>query len=200
MRDSEAYYHSDAGFYIGQTPAQVKPIRSIVTNVDSWGNPIGWSGTNMRYVTITGLALLQQRRSGIVPNALDSEKFPPAEDNIIRGNEIFWNNFNFHAGAPFKPKTSGVVAAGPGRHRASLLLGGRAQRRREEPDLRQLRRRRRGDRGHPARGEPAGARARRQHGARQRVRPRRHRPQRARPRLRRQRQRTTASAPTPASR
>ena len=28
MRDSEAYYHSDAGFYIGQTPAQDKPVRS----------------------------------------------------------------------------------------------------------------------------------------------------------------------------
>ena len=30
MRDSEAYYDNDAGFYIGQTPRQVKPIRSIV--------------------------------------------------------------------------------------------------------------------------------------------------------------------------
>ena len=53
MRDSEAYYNNDAGFYIGQTPAQSKPIRSIVKNIDSWGNPLGWSGTNMRYVTIT---------------------------------------------------------------------------------------------------------------------------------------------------
>ena len=39
MRDSEAYYHSDAGFYIGQTPAQVKPIRSIVEQRRVVGQP-----------------------------------------------------------------------------------------------------------------------------------------------------------------
>ena len=123
MRDSEAYYHSDAGFYIGQTPAQVKPIRSVVSNVESWGNPIGFSATNMRYVTITG-SRFYNNAIGIVPNALDSEKFPPAEDNIIRENEIFWNNFNFHAGAPFKPKNSGVVPLVPV-GTGLLLLGGR---------------------------------------------------------------------------
>ena len=123
MRDSEAYYHSDAGFYIGQTPAQDKPVRSIVRNVTSWGNPIGFSATNMRYVTITG-SRFYNNAIGIVPNALDSEKFPPAEDNIIRDNEIFWNNFNVHAGAPFKPKASGVVPLVPV-GTGVLLLGGR---------------------------------------------------------------------------
>ena len=39
MRDSEAYYHSDAGFYIGQTPAQVKPVRSIVAERRLVGQP-----------------------------------------------------------------------------------------------------------------------------------------------------------------
>ena len=53
MSHSEAYYHSDAGFYIGQTPQQAKPVRSVVRDVESWGNPIGFSATNMRYVTIT---------------------------------------------------------------------------------------------------------------------------------------------------
>jgi hypothetical protein len=123
MRDSESYYHSDAGFYIGQTPAQVRPIRSIVRNVEAWGNPIGFSATNMRYVTITG-SRFYDNGIGIVPNALDSEKFPPAEDNVIRGNEIFWNNFNFHRGAPFKPKQSGVVPLVPV-GTGVLLLGGR---------------------------------------------------------------------------
>ena len=56
MSHSEAYYHSDAGFYIGQTPQQDKPIRSVVRDVESWGNPIGFSATNMRYVTITRAA------------------------------------------------------------------------------------------------------------------------------------------------
>jgi hypothetical protein len=123
MRDSESYYHSDAGFYIGQTPAQEKPVRSVVANVDSWGNPIGFSATNMRYVTITG-SRFYNNGIGVVPNGLDSEKFPPAEDNIIRGNEIFWNNFNFHAGAPFQPKQSGVVPLVPV-GTGLLLLGGR---------------------------------------------------------------------------
>jgi hypothetical protein len=123
MRDSEAYYTSDSGFYIGQTPAQARPIRSIVRNVEGWGNPIGFTGTNMRYVTITG-SRFYNNAAGIVPNGLDSEKFPPAEDNVIRGNEIFWNNFNFHAGAPFKPKQSGVVPLVPV-GTGLLLLGGR---------------------------------------------------------------------------
>ena len=123
MRDSEAYYHNDAGFYIGQTPQQVKPIRSKVTNVRSWGNPIGWSGTNMRYVTITG-SRFYNNAVGIVPNAADDEKFPPAEDNVIAGNEVFWNNFDFHKGAPFKPRTSGLVPLVP-IGTGILLEGGR---------------------------------------------------------------------------
>jgi hypothetical protein len=123
MRDSEAYYNNDAGFYIGQTPAQVKPVRSVVENIESWGNPLGWSGTNMRYVTITG-SRFYNNAVGLVPNALDSEKFPPAEDNVIRGNEIFWNNFDFHKGAPFKIPTEGAAVLAPV-GTGVLLLGGR---------------------------------------------------------------------------
>jgi hypothetical protein len=124
MRDSEAYYNNDAGFYIGQTPAQVKPVRSIVDNIESWGNPLGWSGTNMRYVTIAN-SRFYNNAAGIIPNALDSEKFPPAEDNIIRGNEIFWNNFNFHEGAPFKIATEGTSALAPVGTGVLLLAGRR---------------------------------------------------------------------------
>ncbi len=58
----------------------------------------------MRYVTITKSRILQQRHRASCPNALDSEKFPPAEDNVITDNDIFWNNFDFHEGAPFKPR------------------------------------------------------------------------------------------------
>ena len=123
MRDSEAYYNNDAGFYIGQTPAQVKPVRSIVTNIDSWGNPLGWSGTNMRYVTITG-SRFYNNATGLSPNALDSEKFPPAEDNIIRDNDVFWNNFDFHKGAPFVAHEEGAVQLAPVGS-GIVLLGGR---------------------------------------------------------------------------
>jgi len=126
MSHSEAYYHSDAGFYIGQTPQQSNPIRSMVTDVKSWGNPIGFSATNMRYVTITKSDFFNNGL-GVVPNALDSEKFPPAEDNVITGNRIFWNNFDFHKGAPFKFKNSGVVPLVP-IGTGVLLLGGRGNR------------------------------------------------------------------------
>ena len=35
MTNDEAYYNTDAGFYIGQTPVQVKPKTTIVKNVSS---------------------------------------------------------------------------------------------------------------------------------------------------------------------
>jgi len=107
MSDSQASYNNDAGFYIGQTPPQTTPKRSTVTRVKSFGNVLGFSGTNMRYVTITKSQWFNNG-SGIVPNALDSEKYAPDEDNVITNNDIFWNNFNYYAGAPFKLRKSGV--------------------------------------------------------------------------------------------
>ena len=101
ISDSEAFYNNDSGFYIGQTPKQTKPIRSTVKNVTSWGNQLGFSGTNMRYVTITK-SRWYNNGLGIVPNALDSEKFPPPDQNVIADNDVFWNNFNYFAGAPFE--------------------------------------------------------------------------------------------------
>jgi hypothetical protein len=126
--NSEAYYVNDGAFYIGQTPPQDKPIQTVVRNVDGWGSPIGFSATNMRYVTITK-SRFYNNAVGIVPNALDSEKFPPPEKNVIVDNEIFWNNFNFHEGKPpFTPPspsaTGSLVPIGTG----ILLLGGRDHR------------------------------------------------------------------------
>ena len=112
MENSEAYYVNDGAFYIGQTPQQDKPIRSIVRNVDGWGSPIGFSGTNMRYVTITK-SRFYNNAAGIVPNSADGEKFAPEEDNVITDNDIFWNNFNFWAGAPFKIQPDGLAALAP---------------------------------------------------------------------------------------
>ncbi len=101
MRDSEAAWNNDGGFYIGQTPPQRKPVRTIVSNIEAYGNVLGWSGTNMRYVTITK-SRFYNNGTGLAPNALTSEKYPPEEDNVISDNDIFWNNFNYYAGAPFK--------------------------------------------------------------------------------------------------
>jgi hypothetical protein len=124
MADSEAYYLNDGAFYIGQTPPQAKPLRSIVRNVKGHASAIGFSATNMRYVTITN-SKFWDNALGVVPNALDSEKYPPPEDNVITNNDIFWNNFDFHAGhPPFTVRTSGTGALAPV-GTGLLLLGGR---------------------------------------------------------------------------
>jgi hypothetical protein len=127
ITDSEAAWNSDSGFYIGQTPPQAKPKRSIVRNITSYGNVLGWSGTNMRYVTITKSKFFNNG-TGVVPNTLTSEKYTPEEDNVITDNDIFWNNFNYYAGAPFKvgkaAKDSTAYPVGVG----ALLFGGRRNR------------------------------------------------------------------------
>jgi hypothetical protein len=124
ITDSEAAWNNDSGFYIGQTPPQAKPKRSIVRNITSYGNVLGWSGTNMRYVTITK-SKFYNNGTGVVPNTLTSEKYTPEEDNVITDNDIFWNNFNYYAGAPFKvgkaAKDSTAYPVGVG----VLLFGGR---------------------------------------------------------------------------
>jgi hypothetical protein len=124
MADSEAYYLNDGAFYIGQTPPQAKPLRSIVRNVEGHSSAIGFSATNMRYVTITK-SKFWNNALGVVPNALDSEKFPPPEDNVITNNDIFWNNFDFHTGKPpFTVRKTGTAALAPV-GTGLLLLGGR---------------------------------------------------------------------------
>ena len=127
MMNSEAYYANDGSFYIGQTPPQTKPVRTLVSNVEGWGSPLGFSATNMRYVTITK-SRFYNNAAGIVPNALDSEKFPPPEENAIVDNDIYWNNFNYHQGKPpfavRENTTAALVPVGTG----ILLLGGRGHR------------------------------------------------------------------------
>lgn len=103
MSNSEAYNHNDAGFYVGQTPPQTRPKRTMITNVKAHTNVLGFSGTNMRYTTITKSQWFNNA-VGIAPNALSTEKFPPPSDNVITRNQVFWNNFNYFAGAPFTPK------------------------------------------------------------------------------------------------
>ncbi len=127
MTSSEAYYNNDSGFYVGQTPRQTRPRRTLVKNVRAWGNVLGFSGTNMRYVTITK-SLWWNNGLGIVLNALKSEKYPPPEDNVIIDNQVFWNNFDYFRSAPFKLRkgATGEVAYPVGT--GILLFGSRGTR------------------------------------------------------------------------
>jgi plastocyanin len=127
MSDSVAYWNNDSGFYVGQTPPQSKPKRTVVKNVDAYANTLGFSGTNMRYTTITRSRWFNNGL-GIVPNSLDSEKYAPPSDNVIIGNDVFWNNFNYYAGAPFKlrPEAGGLPAYPVGT--GILLFGGQRER------------------------------------------------------------------------
>ena len=124
MRDSIAAWNNDSGFYIGQTPPQAKPIRSLVTNVQAYGNVLGFSGTNMRYVTITKSRWFNNGL-GIVPNALDTEKYAPPEDNVITNNDVFWNNFDYFQGAPFKLRKGATGTVDYPVGTGILLFGGR---------------------------------------------------------------------------
>ncbi len=102
MINSEAYYNPDSGFYVGQTPPQKgRKKRTLLKNLDSWGNVLGFSGTNVRYTTITR-SRWYNNGAGIVPNTLTSEKFYPPTGNVLSHNQVFWNNYNFYYGAPFK--------------------------------------------------------------------------------------------------
>ena len=122
ITNSLAYYNRDGGYYIGQTPPQTRPKRTIVRNVVSWGNVLGFSASHMRYTTITGSRFFNNA-VGIAPNAIDSEKYPPAESNVIVDNDIFWNNFDAYRAAPFDAKANEDFVYPPGT--GVILLSGR---------------------------------------------------------------------------
>lgn len=124
MSNSVASEHGDSGFYVGQTPPQSRPKRTFLKNLRAHTNVLGYSGTNSRYVTITN-SKFWNNGVGIVPNVLDSEKFAPAEFNVIKDNEVFWNNFNHYLGAPFRADGTQVGELAFPVGVGILLFGGR---------------------------------------------------------------------------
>ena len=110
ITNSEAYYNDDSGFYIGETPAQSKPVRTYITGVKSWGNTLGYSGTNSRYVTINKGKWFNNGM-GIVPNITMGEHWPAPSFNTYTDNDIYGNNFNYYEGAPF-PSSTGQLGGG----------------------------------------------------------------------------------------
>jgi hypothetical protein len=108
MTNSTASEFNDSGFYVGQTPVQKHPRRTTIANVTAFLNVLGYSGTNSRYVDIRDSTWFNNG-DGIVPNSLDTERFPPNADNRISGNRVFWNNFNYYLGAPFKNRKTAIA-------------------------------------------------------------------------------------------
>ena len=123
MVDSRGWYHGDSAFYVGETPCdsdswnnlgsaptrcQRKPKWTLLSNLDSFQNVLGYSGTNAKYVRITK-SRFYNNGAGIVPNTLDSERFEPSGWSLFDNNDIFWNNYNyFRPDSAFTTVSSGL--------------------------------------------------------------------------------------------
>jgi hypothetical protein len=129
MTNSTAYHHGDSGFYIGETPCdsrswtnhgivpppapcQRKPKWTILKDLKSYENVLGYSGTNSKYVKILDSAFYNNG-AGIVPNTLDSEGFEPNGWSVFENNDVFWNNYNyFLSGTTFRTVSDGLGKVG----------------------------------------------------------------------------------------
>lgn len=78
----------DAGFYIGQCDR----CRSVVYDVVSEHNAIGYSGTNAGGELYLVSSVWRNNRSGIVPNSLDTELDPPQVAATVVANLVHDNN------------------------------------------------------------------------------------------------------------
>ena len=101
--------HPDSGFYVGQC----NPCDSLLTDLVSEHNMLGYSGTNSTGVTIIN-SVWRKNRAGIVPNSLKGEKLAPNSGSVIAGNLI---DDNDDAGSPNNKSFSeafgnGIVLAG----------------------------------------------------------------------------------------
>jgi len=125
MLSSAGYHHGDSAFYVGETPCdsaawtnhgvvpapkpcQRKPSWTLLKDLKSYENVLGYSGTNSKYVKIVDSAFYNNG-AGVVPNTLDSEGYEPNGWNLFERNDVFWNNYNyFLAGAAFSTVSSGL--------------------------------------------------------------------------------------------
>ena len=123
MINSEGWNHGDSAFYIGETPCddpawtnkgdnpgpcQADPSWTLLDNITSHQNVLGYSGTNSKYVKISNSSIYNNG-AGLVPNTLDSEKFEPNGWLVFENNDIFWNNYNYYApGSAFQTVSNGL--------------------------------------------------------------------------------------------
>ena len=96
----------DSGFYIGQC----EHCDAVITDVIAENNELGYSGTNASEVIIVN-SLWQHNRAGIVPNSLDSEKYPPVARVTVIGNTVL-DNDNGDAAQAKTPEFDAVFGVG----------------------------------------------------------------------------------------
>lgn len=82
---SSASGNGRAGFAIRATPARTRPVRSFVRNVRASANTIGFRGTGIRSVTITGSRFFDNAAVGVL---LDGGQGNAVSGNRISGHQL----------------------------------------------------------------------------------------------------------------
>lgn len=127
MINSVGWRQGDSAYYVGETPCdstkwtnhgvpapicQKKPKWTLLKNLTSYENVLGYSGTNSKYVEIVD-SDFYNNGIGIAPNTLDSEGYEPNGWMKIERNNVFWNNYNyFLAASSFKTVSGGLGKVG----------------------------------------------------------------------------------------
>ena len=79
---------ADAGYYIGQC----HDCRTILNEVTAEHNALGFSGTNSSNSLYLVNSVWRHNGAGIVPNTLDSQRYPPSRGTVIAGNLVESND------------------------------------------------------------------------------------------------------------
>jgi plastocyanin len=106
---------ADGGYYIGQC----HDCRTILNEVTAEWNAFGFSGTNSSNSLYLVNSVWRNNGAGIVPNTLDSQRYPPSRGATIAGNLVEGN------GNPDAPTVAitwpahghGILLAGAVNHR-----------------------------------------------------------------------------------
>ena len=111
MTKSVGYGNGDSAFYVGGTPFQKHPVKTVLDHDTGYKNVLGYSGTNSKYIVIRD-SEFYNNGAGVVPNTLKSEPDQPATSGVIEDNLIYWNNFDYYRpGSPVKTVSSGFGPA-----------------------------------------------------------------------------------------
>ena len=104
---SEGWGHGDSAYYVGATPFQKNPQKTVLKNLEAYKNVLGYSGTNSKYVEITTRT---STTTGPGSSRTRSTRAVRAERvRVIKDNNIFWNNFNyFLPNSPVKTVSDGL--------------------------------------------------------------------------------------------